>query len=804
MLLMVTFLFWNSSYAQDLKVIVNDAEGKPLPAASVSISNQKAVTDQNGQLIFNKVEYPAKLMVSYVGFTTIDTTLYGMVSEVRFQLKESNTMLENSLVIASWAPDNGSVTQKTIKKTDFYSNSPGDMPALLENLPGSVSTSDAGNGIGYSGIRIRGSDQSRINVMIDGVPVNDAESQNVFWVDLPDLIEDVEMVQVQRGVGVSTSGPGAFGANINLQTGKLSDDLGISVNAGNGSFNSQKYGLTYNTGRFGKYFNMKLRGSRITSDGYIDRATSDLWASSVQTQFKKDKLTLAANVYWGKERTYQAWNGMPIQYYLADNHSTYNSAGEKSDGTYFDDETDNYRQLYSRIIGTYDFKKSSLKFTLYNTLGKGYYNQYREENINDYFEDVESQDVSLVRERWLDNNLMGINLLYGFKANEWNIQIGGNAQNYTGKHYGYIKTVEQITDWLPRTYYENKANKFESSLFGKTEKRFNNIGLLADAQIRYIDYDYQGLNTSNVLAQLSKSYTFFNPKLGLSYYLNEMSSFYIYGGVAHKEPNRDDFTDAAPGKIPNAERLINSEIGFRFNTKKMKFVFNQYTMWYKDQLVLTGKINDAGAYTRFNVDESYRVGVELDMQYSFTDFLNLNGNVALSKNKIPDFVEFNDVSALVNGEVEYYDQEASSLGSTDISFSPEAVLFGQLNYIPFKKYNKLLNKLTLSYNYKYVSSQYLDNTSNKFAKLGAYSMHGISIHMPIKLKKINLILDFKLDNLLDKTFVNNGWIYRFKASGYDASQGDPTVQKEGNNYYSSVGYFPQAGKRFYLGLKFTL
>lgn len=252
--------------------------------------------------------------------------------------------------------DRGPVTQKTLKKSDFYSNSPVDMPALLENLPG-VSTSDAGNGIGYSGLRIRGSDQSRINVMIDGVPVNDAESSKCLLGRSPDLIEDVEMVQVQRGVGLSTAGPGAFGANINLLTGQLPANEKALANIGYGSFNSQKYGVSYNTGSFGKYFNMKFRGSRILSDGYIDRASSSLWAGSVQTQYKRNKFSLAAIVYWGKEKTYQAWNGMPIQYYLADKGSTFNSAGLKSNGTYFDDETDNYGQLYSRIIGTYDFLK---------------------------------------------------------------------------------------------------------------------------------------------------------------------------------------------------------------------------------------------------------------------------------------------------------------------------------------------------------------------------------------------------------------------------------------------------------------
>lgn len=788
-------------FSQQLKVRVSDKNGLSLPAATLIANDQQSLTTADGTAVFENITLPVKLKISYVGYEIVDTMLQSVVGEIGFVLYESKTMLPSSLVTASWAPDHSPVTQKTIRKEDFYSNAPVDMPALLENLPGTVSTSDAGNGIGYSAMRIRGSDQTRINVMIDGVPVNDAESQNVFWVDLPDLIEDVEMVQVQRGVGISTAGPGAFGANINLQTGQLPETQRISANAGYGSFNSQKYGLSFNTGTIGKYFRMKFRGSRISSDGYIDRASSSLWAGSFQSQYKKDNFSLAANFYWGKERTSQAWNGMPIQYYLADNKSTYNSAGLKGDGTFFDDETDNYRQLYSRMIGTYDFKYSTLKFTLYNTLGKGYYNQYREENINDYFEDVNPADVSLVRERWLDNNLMGINLLYGFRNSGWSYQAGGNVQHYNGKHYGLIKTVEEISDWNPRRYYENEANKLESSIFGKAEKRFNNLELLIDAQLRYIDYEYQGLNSNSEPGQLSKNYLFVNPKLGLSYFVGKSGNFYIYGGIANKEPNRDDFTDAAPGKLPKHERLINSELGYRFNSQRLQFSFNQYTMWYKDQLVLTGQINDAGAYTRFNVDESYRVGVEFDFKYNLTSWISLNSNLALSKNKIPGFIEYNDASALVEGEVEYLDQEINHLGTTDISFSPEAVYFFQVNYSPFVKNDQKINGLSFYYNFKYVSSQFLDNTSNEFAKLDAYNMHGIGLNFPFKLNRSHFVFDARVDNLLNKTFVNNGWIYRFKATGYDASEGDPTIQRERNDYYSSVGYFPQAGLRFFTSLK---
>jgi len=790
--------------AQRSTIHISDAAGKELADATVICNGTTYLSDNEGR-VEGSFSFPLSIQATYVGYNGLDTTIRSYSNHIALVVPGEGILLKEGLITASWANETSAVTQKTISKSSIYTNNPVDMPGLLELLPGAVSTSDAGNGIGYSALRIRGSDQTRINVMIDGVPVNDAESQNVFWVDLPDLIEDVQSIQVQRGVGVSTAGPGAFGANINLRTGLLDEKPVISLNAGYGSFNSQKYGIVVNSGTVGKYFRFKVRGSRISSDGYIDRASSDLWAGSFQSQYIRERFSLAANVYWGKEITYQAWNGMPIRYYMQDRRSTYNPAGLKGDGTFFDDETDNYRQIYSRLIARYRFnQRTNLQATLYNTLGKGYYNQYREENIAGYFEDVAPQDVALVRERWLDNTLSGLNLVLDYRKGSWSHQAGGNIQYYHGAHYGIIKNYEGLIDWNPRRYYDNDADKQESSLFFKTEKNVGRFALLADLQIRQLHYSYIGLNQEKDPTRLSENFLFFNPKAGLTYFTDESrtNNLYLFGGIANKEPNRDDFTDAAPGVLPRPERLYNGEAGYRFSGGKFNLQANIYYIYYKDQLVLTGRINDAGAYTRFNVDRSDRLGVEVDLGYRLNRFVQLNGNIALSKNTIYDFDEYIDVSELIGNDIEYYDQERISRGNTDIAFSPGIVAFGQLCFFPLANTARL-SKWRLTYSYKHVGSQYLDNSSNEFSRLPAYNIHSIGVQLPWMIARHQLVFNCQVDNIFDQVFVNNGWTYRFKAIGYDAAIDDPTVQSEGHNYYSSVGYYPQAGRRFFIGIKYT-
>lgn len=795
--------FW--LFAQSSSVFITNSDGISLEGASIHYKNLSLVTDENG-LVESLFHFPARLIVTYVGMETLDTTITEYRSQILLTLKSEKIILDGSIITASWANDNSAVTQKTVSRKTVYSGSEAsDMPSLLSSLPGSVSTSDAGNNIGYSGLRIRGSDQTRINVMIDGVPVNDAESQNVFWVDLPDLIEDIQNIQIQRGVGISTAGPGAFGANINLRSGFLSAVPVLMTQAGFGSFNTFKLSASGQSGTLWKYFRFKVRGSMISSDGYIDRASSDLNSGSIQAQYIRDKFSLTGHFYLGKERTYQAWNGVPIQYYLQDYKTTYNPSGLKGDGTFFDDETDNYTQIYNRLIGRWVINPGTdLQFTLYNTLGKGYYNQYREDDIADYFPELPSQDVALIRERWLDNSLNGINVVLDHKQGKWTHQLGGNFQYYHGRHFGIIKNERGLIDWSLRKYYDNPAKKQEASLFARSEFAFKKFNYFIDLQLRQLSYHYEGLDEAANPAILHKSFLFFNPKLGSSFLLkpDKPDYLYIYGGVANKEPNRDDFKDAAPGKTPRPERLYDFEFGYKLIRENLKIHSNIYYMYYKNHLLLTGQINDVGAYTRFNVDKSYRAGIEVDLAYRLNSSLEIHGNLAVSANKIIDFKEYIDVSELVGSDIEYLDQEVVNHGNSAIGFSPAIVGYGEIGWFPFKA--SRLSQFKVYADLKHVSSQYLDNSENSYSKLPAYRLFGAGLAVPIAIGRSHFNLDIQVKNLFDRRYVNNGWTYRFKATGYDPAQGDPYIQKEGNDFYSSVGYFPQAGRNFYVGLRYTL
>lgn len=791
--------------AQRTTLIVRDDTGNVIEDASVSVNGTSHITDKEGR-VEGEFRFPLHVIVSYVGTNGLDTIISDRVPRIELVLAGEGILLKEGLITASWANEITAVTQKTFSKSRIYSDNPADMPSILESLPGSVATSDAGNGIGYSALRIRGSDQTRINVMIDGVPVNDAESQDIFWVDLPDIIEDVQSVQIQRGVGVSTAGPGAFGANINLRTGMLSESPLLSASAGYGSFNSQKYGLALSSGVLAKYFRFKVRGSRISSDGYIDRASSDLWSGSFQSQYVRKRFSLAANIYWGKEATYQAWDGTPIQLYKADPSTTYNPAGEKIDGTFYDDQKDFYRQIYSRMIGRWTITEHmGLQFTLYNTLGKGYYNQYREENISNYFDDVPAKKVALIRERWLDNTLNGVNVVFDHQHHGWFLQSGGNIQFYHGRHYGIIKNYQGLENWTPRYYYENNGEKQEASIFARMEKSFDRVEAFVDMQGRQISYTYEGLDNELNPASITQHFLFFNPKIGTTFFLNEDKSqnIYVFGGIANKEPNRRDFTDAAPGKLPKPERMYNGEAGYRYSGRKIDLQSNIYYMFYRDQLVLTGKINDVGAYTRFNVDKSFRIGWETDFRWQPVQQLSILGNLALSKNKILDITEYSDVSILTEEGIEYHGQEAIYRGKTDIAFSPNVVVYGKLSYTPIV-YPSQLNGLSFHYTFKYVGSQYIDNSSDAYSKLPQYNLHGLGFSMPFTIGRSSMVFSGTMDNIMNRHYVNNGWIYRFKAIGYNAGEGDPYVQNEGNDYYSSVGYFPQAGRRYYLSVKYLL
>ncbi|HQW12503.1 MAG TPA: TonB-dependent receptor [Saprospiraceae bacterium] len=751
-------------------------------------------------LIFSSAHYSLK---SYFIFSMLMVlSLSALTAQVIKQDTIQPQVLKEVNITGSWATSQTPVTQKTIRKSSLQTASAKDIPVLLESLPSALSSSDAGNGVGYTYLRIRGSDQTRINVTLDGVPVNDAESQNVFWVDLPDMIEDAAAIQVQRGLGLSAAGPGAFGANINLQTSVPTDSFGVGVNTGLGSFDTKKINLTVNSGSLGGHFKFKVRGSRISSAGYIDRASSNLWASSFQSYLTLGQTSIQANVYYGKEKTYQAWVGVPYHYFYGDK-PTYNPAGLIEGNTFFDDETDNFTQVYSRVIIKRPLNDhSGLQGTLYHTYGGGYYNQYKpKENLSDYFEG-QNNIADLIRERWLKNNLFGLNLNYYLISGKMTHQLGGNIQTYGGSHFGIVRSVIGNINWQPRHYYDDNAIKTESSVYYKNEITLNALTLMGDMQVRLLRYQYTGYNAEGGISPQKDKLAFFNPKMGASYAVNNHLSMYGYTGLGHREPNRDDYTESPHGKLPKPEQLLNVEVGLKYAQTNFNLQANYFGMFYKDQLILTGQINDVGAYTRINAEKSRRTGVELETAIVPFHWMNIVANLTLSKNIINSLDEYIDVSSYSDSSgIQYLPQEQITHRNTDISFSPDFISFGKIEFKPFSLANHLFSDVTISYDIKYISRQFLNNYSNETSILPAYSKQGVQITWPFRLGGMHCSVTGRVNNLLNSKIISNGWVYRYKYLG--PSYDDPSTVPEGNNYYSSIGFFPEAGRNYFINLQFN-
>lgn len=724
--------------------------------------------------------------------------------QAQSQIRDSTAVheLNEVEIISSWAGDRSPVTQKTILKDQLHTENGTDIPVLLSSTVSSLSTSDAGNGIGYTYLRIRGTDQTRINVNIDGVPVNDAESQNVFWVDLPDMVQDARAIQIQRGVGISSFGPGAFGANINIQTEAPLDRFGIESQIGAGSFHSQKYNLAINSGSLGR-FKFRVRGSHIHSDGYLDRAFSNLYSTSLQMMYEAGKTSFQASVYYGKEKTYQAWNGTPYFYYQHGD-KTYNPSGIKSDGTFFDDETDNYVQVYSRFIVKHKFSQhSSLQATLYHTYGTGYYNQYKnEQDLNEYFDGI-NLNSDLIRERWLRNNLLGIQANYKLISGTLTHQVGMNIQKYYGRHFGIVRQVLNNPDWAARNYYDNDADKAEESIFYNLTYANGKWNFLGDVQLRHLDYIYQGIEENGDLGTQSADFLFFNPKLGITYHHTNHLNIYAFAGIGNKEPNRDDFTDSPFNNKPRNEHLLNCEAGLRYEKNNFAAQGNLYWMKYKDQLVLTGEINDVGAYTRTNVARSYRTGIELELSYAINQWMSLKANATFSKNKINAINEYLDVSTDTSGGTEYLPQVVIYHKNTDIAYSPDIISYGEITATPFLWTRSIISTIKFSYTVKYVGVQYLNNFSNPTSKLSEYNIHNLRITWPLTIGKHQININAFINNIWNKSVVSNGWVYRFKHISDTPIPEVYDTRSEGNNYYSSIGLFPEAGRNFFLTLSYS-
>ncbi len=678
--------------------------------------------------------------------------------------KLSDTLLLEPVEIkAIRASDKAPFTKTNFLKKDIEKVNFGqDLPFILNQTPSVVVNSDAGNGVGYTGIRIRGTDGTRINVTLNGIPYNDAESQVSYFVNLPDIASSVNSMQIQRGVGTSSNGAGAFGGTINISTNEINEKKYAEVNNSYGSFNTWKHRL-----------------SKISSDGYVDRATSDLKSFYVSTAYLAENKSLRLNIFSGKEKTYQAWYGIPENY--LDINRTYNFAGTEKPGSPYENETDNYTQTHYQLF--YNHKiNTKIKFNVagYVTKGAGYYEEYRaSQNFSEYglpdFNDGTAilTTTDLVRQLWLDNYLYGTIFSLQQQNESTQFTLGGGWNKYNGEHYGIATWAQQ---GFPNDYhfYDLKANKTDFNIYAKLQQQLSKHWQgFTDVQLRSIKYVIKGFEKNPDLL-INKKYTFINPKVGITYTKKNYLAYLSYS-MAGKEPNRNDF-EAGKSQQPLAERLHDIELGVEKTTLNYSFGVTGYYMHYRNQLILTGKINDVGSYTRTNTPSSYRLGIELQGKLKLSKRFNAEANFTLSKNKIKRFIEYMD--DYDNGRqlpLEYH--------NTDISFSPGKIASATFNFIPLKN-------AEISVINKYVGRQYLDNTSKISRSLDSYYIQDVRASYKLFkkiIKETNFVL--QVSNLFDKKYESNGYTFSYLSGGNLTTE----------NYY-----FPMAGINFMAGINIRL
>jgi iron complex outermembrane receptor protein len=754
--------------------ILEQNVASPISKATVKAGKAFLVTDENGMVRF-RANPGDSIEISAIGFKTITRVLTSSTMLEIFLEKEFSLMqpVEINAVRASYLSP---FTQTTLSARAIEKANLGqDLPFLLNQTPSVVVNADAGNGIGYTGIRIRGSDATRINMTINGIPYNDAESQGLFFVNLPDLASSVNSIQVQRGVGTSSNGAGAFGATMNFMTNELNPEAYAEINNSYGSFNTWKNTVKVGTGLINKHFSLDARLSNITSDGFVDRASTSLQSFYTSAAYTGEKNSLRLNVFSGKEKTYQAWYGIPESKLTTDR--TYNAAGMERPGAPYDNETDNYRQTHYQLFYNQALNPAiNLNIALFYTRGLGYYEQYKADD--DYANyglppftmgNDTLYSTDLIRQLWLDNHFFGNTFSLQYKKNSSEWILGGGLSKYIGNHYGKVIWAEA---GVPDNYmwYNLDALKTDANLYLKWQQKLaNNLVLFADVQGRSVRYDIDGFRNNPGLIIRNKWF-FVNPKAGVSYSKNNWKAYLSYA-IANKEPNRDDF-EAGATQQPVPEQLQDIELGIEKRGASLSWGATLFYMQYRNQLVLTGQINDVGAYTRVNIPRSFRTGIELTASWRPSSWFDLAANLAYSENKVRNFTAFYD---------DYDDggQKTESFEQTDLSFSPRWVGGATLNVHPARN-------LDLSLINKYVSRQYLDNTSRKSRSLDPFLVQDLRVSyriLPNFMKEILLI--GQVNNLLNVKYEPNGYTFSYYFGG--------SLQTE--NYY-----FPMAGTNAMLAL----
>lgn len=773
-LLLISFSSFAQTFTLQGKVTRNE---QPLPETSVKIkgTNQITYTDFEGNYQLKIPEGNHQVIFTYGNQKTIavhltaDQTLDVDMTDV---IESLNEILISAFRVDADSPiTHSNLSQKEIRKRNLGQ----DVPTLMNYLPNVVTTSDAGAGIGYTGMRVRGSDSNRINVTINGIPINDAESQGTFWVNLGDFTSSIEDLQLQRGVGTSTNGAGAFGASLNVLTEEINEKAAGQITNTFGSFNTRKHQVQFSTGKINEHFSFSGNFSKLKSDGYRDRAFSDMTSYFLQGVYQKNNTSIKALSFGGKQQTYQAYYGISKEE-MKENRK-YNPAGlytdEDGNVKFYDNQTDNYKQNHLQLLWNQKYNQNwSSNLSFHYTAGAGYYESYKEDADLEsyglpYFENNNQQITTsdLVNEKWLDNYFYGSVFNLTYKNQKIESIFGGGWSYYSGDHFGkviYTKFAENPTPFSK--YYDNLGTKKDMNLYAKlTWNLSEKFTAFADMQWRNTIYKtdgpYEGQNF-----KLKDEFNFFNPKVGLTYKLSKENQLYFSYARANKEPNRSDYKSAILDnenpEYPKAEELNDFELGWRLNSSNLILNTNLYFMYYENQLVLTGEIDPEGRSIRKNSGESYRAGIEIDANLKISDEIHILPNIALSTNKNKNY------KALVEDEMINY-------GKTKISFSPEIIIGNQIQYAPLE--NLQFNLLS-----KFIGEQYMSNTEEEISKLDSYFLSDFNIQYTLQKAKPfdKIIFSGLINNIFNKKYVSNGYY----SSGYEPL------------------YYPQAGINFLAGI----
>jgi len=740
--------------------ITDQQTGAALPGATITINAANgSVADASGNYRISGLKTGTfAIKVTYVGYEPIVRNLVLTAdTAINFRLAGSTVFTEEVTVSATRASNNSPTAFTNLSKKEIDKNNSGrGLEYLLEQTPSTVVTSNAGAGVGYTSIRIRGSDATRTNVTLNGIPLNDAEDQGVYFVDLPDLASSVDNIQVQRGVGTSTNGAGAFGASINIQTTTRHDTAYAELNNSAGSYGTIKNTVSLGTGLLGGHFSVDGRLSRMNSDGYIDRAFSKLKSFFLTGAYYGKSSVLRLNVFSGYEQTYQAWDGVPEDS-VKNGNRRYNELGYiNSSKSFYKNQTDNYTQNYYQLL--YDQQISSkLSFSgaLHYTKGDGYYEEYKnDQSLADYsitpvvIGGTTIDQTDLVRRLWLNNKFYGLTYNLNYKPNNnLDVTLGGAYNEYKGAHYNNIEWTQQSTNIPPDYQYSrNDARKTDFNLFTRAEYHIGGLMLYGDLQYRHIYYSFLGFDESLNNVQQQVGLNFFNPKAGITYQLNAHSNIYASFAVGNHEPNRSDFVNSSPQSRPKPENLKDIEFGYRFASPVFSGSINGFYMLYKNQLILTGALDDVGEAIRTNIKDSYRAGIEASARVKIAEPLTWAVNATVSTNKVKDFHQF-----LQNYDTETLDE--TQYKKTDIAYSPNFTGSSTISYRPVKNGE-------IAFISKYVSRQYLDNTSTTSRSLEGYLVNDVRLNYNFSIKGVkNVGVGLLVNNIFSKKYQSDGATY---------------------------------------------